>query len=349
MDAMTIGVDLAKTVFEIAERPAGETIRRRRLTRGQFERYLQHEAPAHVVMEACGSAHHWARVARAAGHRVSLLPPQRVRPYVNHHRKTDRTDAAALLEAIRNPDIHPVAPKSVAQQELLALHRIRQQWMKSRTARINAIRGILHEFGLPMGRGPQTACRTARQWAADPTSPVPPAVRLALELTVSEIQALDERVVQVERQMRHLAAEDPVVQRLEEIPGIGLLTATALVASVGHIHAFRNGRRLASWLGLTPREHSSGGRRRLGAISKAGDVYLRMLLTHGARALLRAAQYHARRGRELTALQRWACTLAQRCGYNKATIALANKLARVVWVVWARDVAFHPEPQRTAA
>jgi transposase len=349
MDAMTIAVDLAKSVFEVVDRRDDHTTARRRLTRRQFERFLRTHPPAHIVMEACGSAHHWARVARTAGHRVSLLPPQHVRPYVRRHRKTDRADAAGLLEAIRNPEIHPVAPKTLPQQELLSLHRMRQQWVKSRTARINAIRGLLHEFGLPMGRGPQTACRTAVQWAADASSPLPVGVRIVLEVTVAEIRALEERIRTVERYLRRLAANDVVVGRLQAIPGVGLLTATALVGRVGHIHAFRNGRRFASWLGLTPREHSSGGRRRLGAISKAGDPYLRMLLTHGARSMLRAAQYHARRADALPALQRWGCSVAQRCGYNKATIALANKMARVVWVVWARDTEFVPEPRVTSA
>lgn len=344
MDAMTIGVDLAKNVFQVAMRSEPGPLVRRRLTRPQFQRLLQSLAPAHVVMEACGSAHHWARLAHACGHRVSLLPPQHVRPYVRPYRKTDGTDAAALLEAARNPDIRPVTPKTIAQQELVALHRIRQQWMTSRTARINAMRGLLQEFGLPIARGARTACVTVTALVHDPASPIPPSLRAALQLLLEEIQTLEERMRAIERQLTQLAEADAVVQRLMRIPGIGLLTATALVASVGHIHAFRTARRFASWLGLTPSERSSGERRRLGRISKAGDVYLRMLLTHGARAVLRAARHYHRCQRPLARLHRWVLAVEQRRGHNKATIALANKLARVVWVVWSRDVEFVAEP-----
>ena len=350
MDAMTIGVDLAKNTFEVVMRPGvAGSMTRRRFTRSQFERFLRSHRPAHVVMEACGTAHHWARVAQSCGHRVSLLPPQAVRPYVSFHRKTDHTDACGLLEAVRNPRIHPVVPKTVAQQELLALHRIRRQWMTSRTARINAVRGFLQELGLPIARGAHTACVTAAARLADPATPIPARLRTMLELLLVEIRDLEARVQMIDRQLAHVATTDPVVQRLLRIPGIGLLIATTFVASVGHIHAFQSGRRFASWIGLTPREHSSATRRRLGAISKAGDVYLRMLLTHGARSALRAAQHHRRCGRSLTPLQTWALDVAQRRGYNKATVALANKLARIVWVVWSREVEFSAEPSRTEA
>jgi len=352
MDAMTIGIDLAKSVFEIAmvAPPSPRVITRRRLTRTQFERFLQSHAPAHVVMEACGTAHHWARVAQGCGHRVSILPPQYVKPYVRRHRKTDRTDAAALLDAVRNPDIHPVVPKTVAQQALLALHRIRRQWMTSRTARINAMRGFLKEFGIPMGRGATTACRTAARLLADADTPIPFALRHTLQELLREVHDLERRVQTIDQQLADVAAEDPVAPRLQRIPGIGVLTATACLATVGHIHAFRTGRRFASWIGLTPSERSSGERRRLGRISKAGDVYLRALLTHGARSALRAARYHAQRQHPIGPLQRWALAVEDRCGHNKATVALANKLARIVWVVWSRDVEFCAEPpQRMAA
>jgi len=344
MDAMTIAVDLAKTSFDIAMRPDVSTpTTHRRLTRPQFERFLRSTAPAHVVMEACGTAHYWARVAQAAGHRVSLLPPHHVRPYVLRHHKTDRTDAAGLLEAARRPDLHPVIPKTVAQQEMLAIHRLRQQWMKSRVARINAMRGVLQEFGISIAQGPRHARRIVRQILEDTGSPLPVALRRALAHQLEDLDSLEMRIAAMERELRGLSADDAVVHRLMEIPGVGLLTSTAMVAAIGHIHAFANGRRLAAWLGLTPREHSSGGRRRLGGISKAGDTYLRMLLIHGARAALRAAQHHRRIGRAVARVQHWALQVAERAGYNKATVALANKLARTIWVVWSRDVPFSPE------
>jgi transposase len=346
---MTIGVDLAKSVFELAMTARdARGIVRRRLTRPQFERWLATQAPAHVVMEACGSAHHWAREAQRAGHRVTLLPAQHVRPYAIGYQKTDQTDAAALLEAVRNPRIHGVAPKSIAQQELLALHRIRTHWMTTRTARLNALRGFLQELGITMPRGARTTVVRTAQLIDDVTSPLPPRLRHALALLLSEIRALEERVAGLERELAHVAAEDRVVQRLLRIPGVGLLSATAVVARVGPIHAFRTARRFASWLGLTPKEWSSGHRRRLGRISKAGDVYLRCLLTHGARSVLLAARGAQRRLRPLTRLQQWGLDTAQRCGHNKATVAMANKLARLVWVVWARDVDFAAQPPRVA-
>ena len=350
MDAMTIGVDLAKSVFEIVSRTTSrDGLAHRRLSRSQFERFLAMQPPSHVVMEACGTSHHWARVAQRHGHRVSLLPTQRVRPYVAHHRKTDRSDAAALLEAARNPRIHPVAPKTVAQQELLTLHRLRTHWMATRVARLNALRGFLQEFGMPLARGARTAYTTAARLLADPSAPLPVRLRELLPLLLEEIRELETRIRAIEHTLAAIAADDVVVQRLQRIPGIGLLTATAVVGTVGHIHAFRKPRHFASWMGLTPREWSSGQRRRLGHISKAGDVYLRSLLTHGARSFLLAARLAARRLRPLTRLQRWSLEVQQRCGHNKAAIAMANKLARIVWVVWARDVEFSVDPPRRVA
>lgn len=345
MDAMTIGVDLAKSLFEVAmvPKPGASAVTRRRFTRPQFERFLQFQAPAHVVMEACGGSHHWARVAQRHGHRVSLLPAQRVRPYVAAHRKNDQADAAALLEAVRNPQIRPVAPKTIAQQELLALHRIRTQWMSTRTARINALRGFLHELGLPMARGARTAQTTAIQLLADDSGAIPARLRRALRALLDEIRALEERIREIERELAQVAAADAVIQRLQQIPGIGVLTASALVATVGHIGDFRSARHFASWIGLTPSEHSSGTRRRLGAISKAGDIYLRSLLIHGARSCLVAARQATRRARPLSWRQEWLLTLERRCGFNKATVAMANKLARTAWAVWWHGTDFSNE------
>jgi transposase len=349
MHAKTIAVDLAKSTFHVAIRLGTAAVMRRRFTRQQFDRFLRAEPPAHVVMEACGTAHHWARVAQACGHRVSLLPPQYVKPYIPHHRKTDHTDAAGMLDAVHKPGLHPVVPKTIEQQALLALHRIRRQWMTSRTARINAIRGFLQELGMPIARGARTACVTATVLLDDATTAIPLPLREALRALLDEVRDLETRVHTIDRQLAHTAATDAVVERLRRIPGIGVLTATALMATVGHIHAFRTARRFASWMGLTPSERSSGTRRRLGRISKAGDVYLRALLTHGARAVLAAARRRERAQRPVPALQRWALAVEQRRGHNKATVALANKLARIVWVVWSREVEFSAAPRTRAA
>jgi transposase len=349
MDATTIGVDLAKTVFELAlANAAWRLIGRKRLTRPQFERFLATHPAIHVVMEACGTAHHWARVARAHGHHVTLLPPQYVRPYVRRN-KTDRTDAEALLEAVRSGQIAPVTIKSVAQQERLALHRVRAEWMATRTARLNAMRGLLQEHGLSIARGARTALATIPRLLEDAEAPIPERLRAVLSHLLKEVRAVEANLAALEGDLTTIARADPSATRLMTVPGIGLITATALVATVGHIHGFRAGRRFASWLGLTPNERSSAHRRRLGAISKRGDVYLRCLLTHGARSVLLGAHRSQKRGAPTARLQQWALGVQARRGHNKATVAVANKLARIVWAVWTRDVDYEARPALSAA
>jgi transposase len=343
MDAMTIAVDLAKNVFEVAVADAkGRVQSRRRLSRTQFATFLRTQPPAHVVMEACGTSHHWGRTAQACGHRVSLLPPHYVRPFVRRQ-KTDRTDVTGLLDAQRSDRLHPVPVKTVGQQGLLSLHRIRSQWIATRTARINLLHGLLAEYGICFIKSTKRVVAiVAPLLEAD--GPLPAHVRRLLGDVLAEIRELTTRIATAERELEIVADDDPVITRLQTIPGIKLLTSTALVGTVGHIHSFRRARRFASWLGLTPREDSSGERRRLGAITKQGDVYLRSLITHGARAVLAAAQRTAERERPLTALQQWAVGVARRRGGNRATIALANKLARIVWAVWSRDEDYRARP-----
>ena len=344
MDATTVAVDLAKTVFEVAIADRHwHIVARHRFNRRQFTKFLATTSATHVVMEACGTAHYWGRCAQGHGHTVTLLPPAYVRPYVRRN-KTDRTDAEALLEAIRSGEIPSVPVKGVAQQTLVALHRIRNQWMTTRTGRINALRGILREQGLllPAGAGP--ALRAIPGILEDAETPLAPSLCHMITLIYEEVRQLEDGIRALERELRAVADADPVATRLRDIPGIGLLTSTALVGTVGHIHAFRRARQFASWLGLTPREYSSGARRRLGGISKRGDVYLRCLLTHGARAVLHTAHRRTTAHEPLTRLHQWALTVQARRGHNKAAIAVANKLGRIVWAVWARDVEFHPRP-----
>jgi len=344
MDATTVAVDVAKTVFEVAiANPQWHIVARHRFNRRQFTRFLATESPTHVVMEACGTAHYWGRCAQRHGHTVTLLPPAYVRPYVRRN-KTDRTDAEALLEATRSGQIPSVPVKSVAQQTLVGLHRIRAQWMTTRTARINVLRGLLREHGLllPAGAGP--ALHAIPAILEDGDTPLATPLCHMISLIYAEVRQVEDRICALERELRAMAHADPVATRLREIPGIGLLTATALLGTVGHIHAFRRARQFASWLGLTPREYSSGARRRLGGISKRGDVYLRCLLTHGARAVLRAAHRRTTVQEPLPRLHQWALVVQARRGHNKATIAVANKLARIVWAVWTRDAAFDPRP-----
>jgi transposase len=349
MDATTVAVDVAKTVFEVAiANREWHIVARHRFNRRQFTQFLATASPTHVVMEACGTAHFWGRCAQRYGHLVTLLPPAYVRPYVRRN-KTDRTDAEALLEATRSGEIPSVHVKSVAQQAVVAVHRIREQWMTTRTARINTLRGILREQGvlLPAGAGP--ALRAIPAILEDGENALANPLCRMISLIYQEVRQLEACIGALERELRAMADADPVATRLREIPGIGLLTATALVGTVGHIHAFRRARQFASWLGLTPREYSSGARRRLGGISKRGDVYLRCLLTHGARAVLHAAHRRTNARAPVTQLHEWALTVQARRGHNKATIAVANKLGRIVWAVWTRDVAFDPRPVRQQA
>jgi transposase len=351
MDATTVAVDLAKDVFEVAvANRGGRIIERKRLTRRQFERFIDTlPVGTDVIMEGCGTAHHWGRRCQARGLRVRLLPVQYVRPYVRRN-KTDRTDTEALLEANRCGGIQPVPVKTIEQQTLQVLHRVRTQWQAARTARINVMRGILREHGVPIGVGARTALTRIPALLDDAAAPLPSLVCATLALLLEEVRALEVRIATIDQQLARVAREHPTARRLQEVPGVGVLTSTALVGAVGHIHAFRRGRQFASWLGLTPRESSTGSRRYLGRISKRGDVYLRCLLTHGARAVLLTAQRTVRsRPDRATTFQHWAATLAARRGHNKAAIAVANKLARMIWAVWHHDVEFHKDPRATVA
>lgn len=340
MKSTTIAVDLAKNVFQVAvSHHPGKVAESHRLSRSQFLRFLAERQPALVLMEACGTAHFWGRKAQEFGHQALLLPPGHVRPYVRRN-KTDQTDTKGLLEAHRNEEIRPVPVKSVEQQTLAGLHRLRSAWMADRTARLNLVRGLLRELGFSIPAGARHV--VPRAWAvldaADSELPAP--LGLALGAALREIRELEARVTEVEKQLRALAAQMPVVKRLRSIPGIGLLTATALVAFIGDVQRFASCRRFASFLGITPREHSSGLRRRLGGISKRGDVYLRMLLIHGARSVLWAAK----RSKQPDRLRAWALHLQDRRGHNKAAVALANKMARIVWAVWRHESSYQSQP-----
>lgn len=329
----TIAVDLAKSVFQLAvsDRP-GHVSQNHRLSRTQFQRFMAQQQPARVLLEACGSAHHWGRSLQRLGHSVVLLPPHRVRRYRDGN-KTDKADAKALLEAFRNEDIQPVPIKSDDQQCLAALHRLRSAYVATRTARINSVRGLLREFGITIPVGAKNV--VPRIHALD-TDSVPPPLLIALRETASEIDHFNSRIHQVELQIGALARQIPAVVNLRSIPGIGLLTATALVAFVGNVHRFRSARHFASYLGLVPREFSSGNSRRLGSITKRGDPYLRMLLIHGARSVLWAAKAKT----HPAPLHLWALATQQRRGHNIAAVALANKLARFAWIVWNQDRPF---------
>lgn len=334
MPSMQIGVDLAKTVFEVAmSHTPGQVHQRRRLGRAAFGPFFAQHPPAEVLLEACGSAHHWGRTLQHLGHTVTLLHPRDVARYRDGN-KTDRADATALLEAARHAALSRVPVKSAEQQAVVALHRLRQGYLQTRTARINTVRGYLREFGvvLPVG----AASFRRRVGAALGTDAVPTLLRPALHELLAEIAALEGKAETIRTDLTRLAAQMPAAQLLLTVPGVGVLTATALVAFVGDIDRFPSGRAFAAYLGLTPRERSSGAVRRLGAITKAGNSYLRMLLIHGARSALRAGTV----ARAPDDLRTWARALAARKGHNVAAVALANKLARVCWRVWREQRPF---------
>lgn len=325
-----IGVDLAKSVFQLALADAHfHVTQSKRLTRTQFHTFFVNHPPVLVVMESCGTAHYWARTLQALGHTVTLLPAQYVRPYVRRN-KTDRNDAMAIVEAARNRDIMAVPVKTEYQQALQSLHRLREQWKNTRTARINALRGILREFGVFVPVGPRAAIESTQD--ALPT--LPALLQPTVQHVLNELTEIQHRITQLEKQLKHVVKDDVVIQGFMQINGIGLLTATAMRASVQSPAQFKNGRQLSAWLGITPKEYSSGNQRYLGRISKRGDKYLRTLLIHGARSVMARIKIRQRANQELTALQHWAAQLEQRVGHNKATVALANKLVRILWATW---------------
>lgn len=338
-----VGVDVAKAVFQLAisGRP-GRFDRHARLRREEVLAFFAQLPPAVVILEACGSAHFWARKLRDLGHGVVLLPPDQVRPFVKRN-KTDRSDAKALVEAYRNGEIRAVPIKTPEQQVLTSLHRMREGWMAQRTARLNALRGLLREQGVFIRVGSTAVVPAVRELVGDADADLAMPLRAVFAAACEEIGQIEERLDLVERELQALARQLPAVARLLTVPGIGLITATALFGFVGDLRRFPSGRHLASYLGLTPREYSSGLRQRLGRISKRGDAYLRMLLVHGARALLSRAHTAAKPDR----LRCWALELETRVHHNKATVALANKLARLAWAVSVRQADYRSTPAET--
>jgi transposase len=332
----TIAIDLAKSVFEIGiSHHPGHVARNHRLSRKELGEFMAAQPAATVILEACGSSHYWGRQFQSFGHEVKLLPPRAVRPYVQRS-KTDRADVKGMLEASRNTEIHPVPVKSESQQQLTALHRVRSGWIRTRTMRINSARGLLAELGIVFPQGAYKVSDRLQGIVEDAETPLPPAIREVLHQVVLELKELEIRIAAVKKHLEALAEEAPLVERLQTIPGIGPLSSTALVGFIGDAFRFRSSRQFACYLGLTPREHSSGGKRQLGRISKQGDPYLRRLLIQGAHAVL----VWADRKENPDHFRSWALGLVERRGRQKAVVAVANKMARLVWAVWTSGKPF---------
>ncbi|MCO5095150.1 MAG: IS110 family transposase [Xanthomonadaceae bacterium] len=341
--AVMLAIDLAKDVYELAfADAAGQIVERKRLKRGPFAKCLENRTALRIVMEACGSAHAWARRFARLGHDVTLLPAQHVRPYVRRN-KTDRADAAGLLEAARCGDIRPVPVKTPEQQGTQGLHRIREHHKAQRTAAINTVRGLLREFGIAIPGGADKVRPATLAALEDGDNDIPMALRHALAALLDQITDQAEAMDAIEIQLADFARRDTRCQRLMAASGVGLITATAMSAGIGDFARFPSGRHFASALGLTPREYSSGGTRKLGRITKQGDVYLRTLLIHGARSALVVAATAKKRDQPLDRTQQWALALAERKGHNKAAVALANKVARRLWAAEHHGTSFDPE------
>jgi len=338
MELTTIGIDLAKSVFAVsgADR-RGKVVMRRQLRRAQVLEFMGKLGPCVVGMEAGGGAHHWARAIGKLGHEVRLLSAALVRPYRSGPNKHHRNDADAICEAVRRPQMRYVAVKSVAQQDQLALHRVRAQLLKQRIAQSNLIRALLHERGV-VGRLGAAGLRQALTQALQAeNSELSGAMgELLLELS-SGLRELERRIAALTRRIERAAKDDERCARLMEVPGVGALISSALVATVGNAREFKRGRELGAYLGLTPRQHSSGGKTVMLGISKHGDRYLRTLLIHGARALL----YRQGRGRAHPRAA-WAARLVARRGPNVAAVALANHNARVLWALLSRGDGYRP-------
>ena len=333
MKITTIGIDLAKEVFQVhGVDDHGKTVLRKQLRRNGMAKFFANLAPCLIGMEACGSSHHWARKIGEFGHTVKLMSPQFVKPYVKTN-KHDMADAEAICEAASRPNMRFVAIKNVEQQAILSVHRARQGMVKARTAQANQIRGLLSEFGIVMPQGIRSISKRMPDILEDAENGLPGILRKLLERLSDHLKELNRQVEELELQIKLWHKENEASQKLEAIPGIGPITASAIVATVGNAAEYKNGRQLAAWLGLVSKQHSSGGKQTLLGISKRGDTYLRTLLIHGARAVIRFAENKAEP-------ESWLRKLIVRRNKNVAAVALANKNARVIWALLARGIAF---------
>ena len=335
-----IGLDLAKNVFQLHGIDSdGEVVVRKQLKRSQLRQFFAKSEPCLIGMEACGGAHYWSRELSRLGHTVRMMAPVFVKPYLKSN-KSDRNDAEAICEAVQRPSMRFVQPKRPAQQAVLHLHHGRRLLVRQRVALSNHMRGILSEYGIVLPQGVKVLPRRLPEILEDADNALPMLARHLLAEFKAEHDELIERLERIEQQLKVWHAKDAVSQRLASIPGIGVLTATALAATVGEGQDFSHGRQLAAYLGLVPRQASSGGKERLLGISKRGDGYLRQLLIHGARAVIHHIRRRLKAGRPSG--NPWVEQLLQRCHVNEAAVALANKMARTAWVLVVRNETYCP-------
>lgn len=329
MNIKRIGLDLAKTVFELYGVDESEReVLRKTVRRGKMLSTFSQLPPCIVGMEACGSAHYWARELRKLGHEPRLMAPQFVAPYRKND-KNDRNDAQAICEAVGRPNMRFVPIKDEGQQAVLTVHRARSLLVSERTALVNHIRGLLSEYGVVLAQGVATVRKGLPEILEDGENGLPALAREVFSELYARLCGFDERIAEYDHRIAQLARVSEAAQRLMQVEGVGPLTATAIVATAGDGRQFRNGRQFAAWLGLVARQRSSGGKARHGRITKRGDVYLRTLLIHGARALM--SRLAGREDRK----SRWVLAVKERRGFNKAAVALAAKHARILWALLA--------------
>jgi transposase len=329
-----IGLDLAKSVFQIhGVDDAGRTVLRRRLSRRELVSYFAKLPRCLVGMEACSAAHHWAREVSRLGHAVRLIPPQYVKPYVKRN-KTDAADAEAICEAVSRSNMRFVPIKTLDQQGVLSLHRVRSLLVRQRTASINTVRGLLTEFGIVAGKGIQRVAELRRRMDKVGSDLLPAEARAAIAEAFDHIDALSKRIDAMEARIVTWHRSSEASHRLASAPGVGPITASAIIASVGDGRQFQSARHFAAWLGLTPRVHASGGKEHIGRISKGGDRYLRALLIHGARAIVGTSF------RKDVTPRPWLKQLLTRRSVNVAAVAVAHKTARALWAMITREEGY---------
>jgi len=343
MSVCTFGLDIAKRVFQVHWVDQDGVVHRRTLKRAEVVPFFTTCPTGLVAMEACGTAHYWGRRLAGCGHEIRLISAQFVRPFVKTN-KSDAADAEAIWEAVQRPGMRFVAVKTEDQQSVLGLHRIRSLLVKFRTMQVNQLRGLLGEFGmtLPVGRKvmlPEVSRRLADETAAG----LPGLLRDALLEQVTQVHAIDDQVRSIERRIRSWQRRAEDCRRIADIPGVGLITATAAVAVIGDARSFRSGREFAAYVGLVPRHRGTGGKVRMLGISKRGDTYLRTLLVHGARSVLLARQ------RPGQPADPWLTKLLERRHKNVAIVAMANKLARIIWAVLAHGRTYQAAWRSTPA
>lgn len=331
MKIATVGLDIAKNVFQLHGVDAsGKVVAQKPLKRKQVLSYFVNLPSCLIGMEACASSHYWQRQLEALGHDVKLINPQYVTPYVKTN-KNDARDAEAICEAVTRPGMHFVPRKSVEQQDIQIIHRVRSQLIKQRTALVNQIRGLLGEYGLIVPLGVAAVRRHLPLYIEDADNELTVISREIFADFYIHLQQLDQQIKLYDQKIDAMVCRMQACQRLLKVPGIGPVVATALVMAVGDVSVFKNGRHMAAYLGLVPKQHSSGGRNRLLGISKRGDRYVRSMLVHGARAVA----YRVRKDPDHK--NQWLYQLIQRRGMNKAVVAFANKIARQAWAILARE------------